>query len=409
MTETERLPLDGVRVADFGWVINAPQTTLWLAAMGAEVIKVESRVYPDIMRVMPTGGPADGIAGLERNATYHWLNYGKKACTINLATERGRELAHELIRQSDLVVESYKAADISKFKLDWETVHSLNPQAVLLSISLVGRTGPTRGWVGWGPMANGFNGFVHASGWPGGPPRQISVGWPDFQVGNVLGFLALAALWRARRTGEGEWIESGMSEVVASMLPEWFIDYSMNQRDNGRIGNDDDVAAPHGTYPCTGADEWIAIAVTDDAEWRGLCRTLGEPEWCQSPGYGSQLGRWRNRKALDTDVASATVSREKYELFHSLQSYGVPAAPVVKVPEFVTEPQLVARNYFWEMNHPEVGRRQVAGIPVQMSRVGAYRYTTPPVLGQDNAYVYSEILGLSDSEIADLQDARVLF
>ncbi len=407
---TQRLPLEGVRVADFGWIINAPQTTLWLAALGAEVIRVESRVYPDTMRVLPSGGPADGITGLERNATYNWLNYSKKSISLNLGTQEGVELAHRLIAKSDIVVEAFKGPDIEKFRLTWDEVRRTNPAAVLLSVSLLGRTGPTKDWVGWGPMALGTIGFSHASGHPAGRPnRQVGGTWPDYSVANVLGFLTLSALRQARKTGEGQWIDAGMSDAVAGTIPEWYIEYAMNGRDLGRVGNEHPSMAPHGTYPCKGDDCWIAIAVQDDSQWTGLREVLGLPDWATDERFADQYARWAHRDDLDRLVAQTTQTMDRDKLFHNLQAAGVPAAPVLALSEWVKDPHLAARGYFWEMEHPEIGRRTMPGIPATFSEVEAFRYEAPPMLGQHTREVLREVLGVTEPELDRMERERILY
>jgi benzylsuccinate CoA-transferase BbsF subunit len=405
-----RLPLEGVRVTDFGWIINGPQTTLWLAALGAEVIKVESRVYPDTMRNVPAGGPADGVTGLERNATYNWLNYSKKSVSLNLGTSEGVELAHRLIAKSDIVVEAFKGPDVEKFKLTWADVHETNPAAVLLSISLLGRTGPTRDWVGWGPMALGIIGFSHASGHrTGRPNRQVGGTWPDYSVANVLGFLALSALRQARKTGEGQWIDAGMSDAVAGTIPEWYIEYAMNGRDLGRVGNEHLAMAPHGTYPCEGDDRWIAITVEDDAQWEGLLEVLGRPDWGSDPRFRDQYGRWSHRDDLDGLLAQATRALDSEKLFHRLQAAGVPAGPVLKLSDWVQDPHLAARGYFWQMDHPEIGRRTMPGIPAAFSEAGPFRYEPPPLLGQHTREVLHDLLGVSEPELDRMEREKVLY
>ena len=161
-----RLPLEGIRVADFSWIINGPQIAQWLATMGAEVIKIESQVYIDIGRINPSG-MADRIAGPNRNGYYHALNYGKKAITLNLATDRGRALADDIIRKSDFVLECFPTPAANKLGITYERVRAVKPDIVMISVSLLGKTGlEPSSWVGWGPMACCFVGMFDAQGYP---------------------------------------------------------------------------------------------------------------------------------------------------------------------------------------------------------------------------------------------------
>ena len=194
-----RLPLDGIRVADFSWIINGPQIAQWLATMGAEVIKIESQVYIDIGRVNPAG-MADRIAGPNRNGFYHALNYGKKAITLNLATEKGRDLADDIIRKSDLVLECFPSPAEKKLGITYDRVRAVKPDIVMISVSLLGKTGlEPASWVGWGPMACCFVGMFDAQGYPdpsnpNPPPRQTGGTWPDYAIASAVTFHVLAAL-----------------------------------------------------------------------------------------------------------------------------------------------------------------------------------------------------------------------
>ena len=183
-----RLPLEGIRVADFSWIINGPQIAQWLATMGAEVIKIESQVYIDIGRINPSG-MADRIAGPNRNGYYHALNYGKKAITLNLATDKGRALADDIIRKSDLVLECFPTPAANKLGITYERVRAVKPDIIMVSVSLLGKTGlEPASWVGWGPMACCFVGMFDAQGYPGGPPppdRRHLARLRDRQRGDV--------------------------------------------------------------------------------------------------------------------------------------------------------------------------------------------------------------------------------
>ena len=298
-----RLPLEGIRVTDFSWIINGPQIGLWLAAMGAEVIKIESQVYLDFLRLNPAFMAA-GLAGVNNNGCYHTLNYGKKSINLNIKTPRGKELAYELVKQSDFVLECYPPPLSRRLGLSYEELRAVKRDIIVISVSLLGKTGTEPAdWVGWGPMACSFIGTFDAQGYPGGAPRHTGGTWPDYAIGTAVVFHLLAALRHRNRTGEGQWLDASMGETVIGETPEWYMDYFMNGRDRRQWANRDDVMAPHNTYPCAGDDKWIAIAVGNDAEWRALCEVMGNPAWAGETKFADQFARWQNSDALDAHLS----------------------------------------------------------------------------------------------------------
>jgi benzylsuccinate CoA-transferase BbsF subunit len=404
-----RLPLEGIRVADFSWIINGPQIAQWLATMGAEVIKIESQVYIDIGRTNPAG-MADRKAGINRSGFYHHLNYGKKAINLNLSAAKGRALAYEIIKKSDFVLECFPTPTGEKLGLSWPEIQKLKRDIIMISVSLLGKTGadPSR-WVGWGPMACCFVGMFDAQGYPGGPPRQTGGTWPDYAIASAVVFHALAALRHRNRTGEGQWIDASMGETVIGQMNEWFMDYFMNGRDRRQQGNADDLMAPHNTYKCGGDDKWIAIAVGNDTEWHALCRVMGHPAWANDSKFADQFGRWQHRDEIDAHLREWTRGHDHRELAATLQDAGVPAGPVLDSVEIHEDRHLWEWGYWWKMNHHEVGERIMPGMPVKMSNVPELNYSYPPDLGQHNREIFNGLLGLSDGEIAALIEEKVIY
>lgn len=403
------LPLEGIRVADFSWIINGPQIAQWLATMGAEVIKIESQVYIDIGRTNPAG-MADRTSGPNRNGFYHALNYGKKAVTLNLASDKGRKLADEIIRRSDVVLECFPAPAAKKLGITYDRVRAVKPDIIMISVSLLGKTGlePAQ-WVGWGPIACCFVGMFDAQGYPGGPPRQTGGTWPDYAIASAVTFHVLAALHHHKRTGEGQWIDASMGETVIGQMPEWYLDYFINGRDRRQRGNRDDVMAPHNTYPCAGDDKWIAIAVRIEAEWQALCRVMEYPEWTRDAKFADQYSRWRHSDELDAHLAKWTRNHQHIALAHQLQRSGVAAGPVLDSVELHADPHLWEWGFFRKIDHPEVGERILPNMPVRMSNVPGLNYSMPPDLGQHNREVFGRLLGLSDAEIKSLIEQKVIY
>ena len=403
------LPLEGIRVTDFSWIINGPQIGQWLATMGAEIIKVESRVYLDFCRLNPAM-MADGRFSVNSNGAYHSLNYGKKSINLNVKTPRGRELVYELIKRSDFVLECYPGPLARRLGLGYEELRAVKRDIIVISVSLLGKTGgEPADWVGWGPMACSFVGTFDAQGYPGGPPRHTGGTWPDYAIGTAVVFHALAALRHRNRTGEGQWIDASMGETVIGETPEWYMDYFINGRDRRQWANRDDVMAPHNTYPCKGEDKWIAIAVANDDEWRALCKVMGDPPWARETKFGGQQSRWQNRDEIDLHIRRWTANHEHIELAERLQHAGVPAGPVLDSVEIHQDRHLWEWGYWWEIEHREAGKRVLPGIPAKLSNVPKLNFSLPPDLGQHNFEVFNGILGLSREEIESLMEQKVIY
>ncbi|MCS6924663.1 MAG: CoA transferase [Candidatus Binatia bacterium] len=403
-----QLPLTGVRVADFGWILAVPHGTAWLGVMGAEVIKIESAQRPDLIRLIghPPGKPID----LDGSPYFNTLNFGKKSITLNLNHPKGVALAKELVRHCDVVTENFTVGNMKKWGLGYDDLCRIKPDLIMLSGTPLGQSGPESQCVGWGPHTQAYAGMCHLTGYPGGAPSGLGGTWPDFMIGVVMAFAIMSALHYRRRTGKGQYIDLAMAEVVMSMLPEAFADFNMNGRDRGRRGNRDDWMVPHNVYRCAGNDQWAAIAVNSEEEWRALCQTLGHPEWLTDPRFVDRQQRKANEEVLDTLIEAWTSQRSPLEVMHTLQAAGVAATPVYNTEGLCNDPQFQHRRYTLLIDHPVSGTVLAAGIPGLYSALPqeALQYTPAPRLGQHNDEIFGGLLGLSSAEIARLKEERVI-
>jgi crotonobetainyl-CoA:carnitine CoA-transferase CaiB-like acyl-CoA transferase len=402
------LPLAGVRVLDFGWILSVPHCTAWLGTLGAEVIRVESLTRLDLGRAGITGC-ADGIPGPNRSASFNGLNYSKQSITLNLASPEGLALARDLVKVSDVVTENFATDVMDRLGLGYEALRAIKPDIIMLSGSTLGTSGPERDATGWGPNVCAYAGLPWISGYPDGPPVDLGGIWPDYMIGTAMVYAVLSALHHQRRTGEGQRIEVAMGEVVTTMIPEAVLDYTLNGRLRPRPGNRDAAMAPHGVYPCRGEDAWVAIAVATDAEWQALCRVIGCPGLADDPRLATTAGRQEHHDTIDHRIADWTRSRSPYEVMHTLQAAGIAAGPVLSVPDLMADPHLQARGFVVEMDHPEVGRRTVAGLPAKFSAMPELPYTPAPCLGEHNAAVFDGLLDLGRDELSRLQAGKVIY
>ena len=271
---TGRLPLNGLRVVDFGHIVAMPFASQWLAFMGAQVICIESRQRP-VNRMRPPY--ADGNPGVNRSGAFNLLNMSKLSLTVNLREEAGRQIVQDLVRQSDVVTENFSTGTMEKLGLGYRELVRLRPDLVMLSVSAAGRTGPMKDFVGFHAAVLMLSGMASITGYSGGHPRGLGSYFPDPLSGMYGVYALLLALYHRRKTGEGGYIDVAMTEAMMSIMPEPIIDYTMNSQQPERAGNMDRIRAPHGVYPCEGVDAWVAISVGSEAEWRALCRGYPAP------------------------------------------------------------------------------------------------------------------------------------
>lgn len=401
-------PLQGIRILDFGWILSIPHCTAWLGTLGAEVIRVESLARIDPVRAA-LGGGADGIHGVNRASPFNGLNFGKQSITLNMATSDGQGLAKELVKTCDVVCENYATGVMERLGLGYEALRAVKPDIILMSGSTLGTTGPERDSTGWGPNVSAYAGLPFISGYVDGPPADLGGTWPDYGIGVMMVFALLSAVHHQRRTGQGQHVEIAMGEAVTAMIPEAVLEYTLNGRETPRQGNRDPRAAPHDVYPCAGEDRWVAIAVTDDAEWRALCRAIGRPELAHDSRFAGTAARLCHRDELDDLVGAWTRWHTPHAVMETLQAAGVAAGPVMNILDLMDDPHLQERGFVVAMEHPEVGRRTVAGLPAHFGAMAELTYTAAPCLGAHNDDVFGGLLDLDGATIQRLHDTQVIY
>lgn len=390
-----RAALERLRVADFTIHAAGPFCTLLLAELGAEVIKIESSARLDIVR---RPHPVYGRTEVSR---FEMVNAGKRSVTLNLKTAKGVELAKRLVALSDVVVENFRPGVMERLGLAYPVLRELRSDLIMLSISTSGQTGPEREIAGYAPMFAALGGLGALTGYPDGPPVELRHAM-DHANGLVGAFAVLVALTHRRRTGRGQYIDLAMREVASSLIGEVLLTQAMNGEAPGRMGNRDPVMVPHGVYPCKGEDRWVAIAVGSDAEWRALCRALGDPEWARDPRLSDAVGRRAREDEIDARLAEWCRERTPDEVMWRLQRAGVAATPSMSAEDLLRDPHLRERQAFPELVDLRHGRRQVIGPPWRFSSTPAAVRKWSPDLGEDNRYVLSDLLGLTRAEIEAL-------
>ena len=402
---TRALPLEGVKVLEFTWVIAGPWGTRYLADYGATVIKVESTRRVDTLRTISPF--MDHVPGPERSAAYATVNAGKLGITLDLIDPKGQAVALKLAAWADVVTESFAPGAMSKFGFDYESLCKVNPNVIMLSSCLNGQTGPQRDLAGFGTMGQQLAGFGGLAGWPDRGPAGAPGAYTDYIAPKYTAAVILAALDHRRRTGQGQYIDFSQGEASTNFLCSALLDYTVNGNVLGRRGNASPDFAPHGVYPAQGDDRWVAIVSTSDVQWQGLCRAIGAL-LSDDARFATLASRIEHRDAVDAAMGAWTATRDVDEIEQLLQAEGVPVHRATTSTDAFADPQLQARDHIVTVEHAELGRVPIENSRMRFSATPA-RVTAPgPTFGQHNQQVLTEILGLSDDEFVELLAEGVL-
>jgi benzylsuccinate CoA-transferase BbsF subunit len=407
----KKMALEGLTVVDFGQAWAGPHFGRTLGDMGARVIKIESQKRMDMVRGLPPW-PTGAVPGPNNSGYYNWLNRNKLGVTLDLTTTRGSEIAKEIIKISDVLVENYSRGVMDNFGLDYESVKKVNPEIIYVALTAFGTDGPFKNYVMFGRPQIYISGLAHISGYPENPPHPIGISWGDPVGGHHAMFATLSALYYRKKTGKGQFIDLSQWEGMIGISPENVMDYTLNNRVRSRQGNRHEFMAPHNSYKCAGGDlKWITIAVATDEEWESLKKVMGNPKWAEDNKFGDSLSRWENHEELDRNLEEWTKNFTQYDLTQMLQNEGVAAFPTLSNRGMVEDPHLNERGFFIEIEHPypEMKGKKYDGMLWKMSKTpGTIRHRAPFV-GEHNNYVLKELLGMSQEEIDKLTEEKILF
>jgi crotonobetainyl-CoA:carnitine CoA-transferase CaiB-like acyl-CoA transferase len=397
------LPLSGIRIVDFTAFWAGPFATQVLAALGADVIKIEGVRRPDGMR-FAGGRPPGTDQWWEWGPVFQCSNTNKRAISLELGTSQGRTSTLELIAHADLVIENFSPRVMANFHLEWDVVHATNPTATMIRMPAFGLDGPWRDRVGFAQTMEQASGMAWMTGPADGPP-VIPRGACDPLAGLHAAFAAIAALSIRDRTGTGVHVESTMVEAALNVAAEGVLEYSRNGVELRRDGNRGPGASPQGVYRCAGDDQWVAIAVLSDEAWPALANLIGPSELVADATLHDEAGRRRQADELDKLIADWTSQRSVADAVTRLREHGIGAAPVVPASELLDDEHLAARG-FWELvDHPVAGSFKTTGLPFTFaSRPRRWISTPAPLYGQHTREVLTDVLGKSPEDIAALEE-----
>ncbi|RMD82900.1 MAG: CoA transferase, partial [Candidatus Dadabacteria bacterium] len=327
-----------------------------------------------------------------------------------LSKPKARELALEIVARSDVVVENFGPGVMEKLGLGYEQLRKARPDLVMLSMPAAGLTGPLKAIRTYGLSVTSITGLDSITGYAGGPPIPVENAFADPLNGILGAFAVLVALRHRDRTGQGQHIDYSQQEAVMQLVGPAFMDYVLNGRVAGPLGNRHPLgrAAPHGVFPCAGEDRWISIAVFTDGEWRALVAEMGSPAWATDSELSTLTGRLKAIDTIHEKLAEWTRQFDHRELAVRLQRAGVAAAPVLCIADLLEDPHYRERGTFIEVTHPLGFRETIYGAYVKMSR--SVPHVEPgPVLGRDNDHVFLELLGMPEDEYRRLIDEQVIY
>jgi crotonobetainyl-CoA:carnitine CoA-transferase CaiB-like acyl-CoA transferase len=404
---SDALPLAGIRVADFTAFWAGPVATQVLASLGADVIKVEGVRRPDGMR-FAGGRPPTWEQWWEWGPVFLCSNTNKRGISIELSEPRGRALALDLIARSDLVVENFSPRVMANFDLEWEAVNAANPRAIMVRMPAFGLDGPWRDRVGFAQTMEQATGMAWMTGHLDGPPI-IPRGVCDPVAGLHAAFAAIAALVVRDRTGAGMQIESAMVESALNIAAEMVLEHSQNGIELHRAGNRGPGVSPQGVYRCSGDDDWVALALLDDAAWPTLAALIGRPELGRDPALTTQAGRRSQADQIDKLISDWTAQRIVADAVRTFREQGVAASAVVAPPALLNDEHLLARGFWETVEHPVVGSYRCTGMPFTfIGRPRRWVRTPPPLYSQHTREVLTDRLGLTDDDLADLRAAGAI-
>lgn len=409
--------LSSYRICDFTGQLAGAGATKWLASFGAEVIRIEDPVRQgrwDILRGIEPF--VDERRGVDMGGGFNNHNTDKYGITLNLRTERARQILRELIAVSDAVTENFAAGVLAAWGFDYEAMKAIRPDIVYVSNCGFGHSGPYQRFKTWGPIVQAVSGLTFTSALPGEPPAGWGYSYMDHTGGYYMAMAVMLALIHRRRTGEGQWVDLACTESALTLHGPALLDWTVNGRPTRQPVQPSSnrsawpPMAPHGIYPCRGDDQWIAIACRSDADWRALGSVAGTgADWCRALDWAELAARLADQDRLDAQVAAWTAGQDKFELAAALLQAGVPAAAVQTPQERIDQDSSTGDFGLWPtVTHTKMGRVRVDGQPVHFSETDWRMERGGPCLGEHTEEVLTGVLGMSVDEVASLREEGVI-
>ncbi|MCK9517965.1 MAG: CoA transferase [Dehalococcoidia bacterium] len=399
----KRLPLEGIRIADLSMMWAGPYATRILAEMGAEVLKIESpSAWDNVRTLIPQPDAPEPW-----NSSYYFNDYNrdKKSVTLDLAQEAGRDIFLRLVEHCDVVIENYRADVMEKLGLTYEVLRERKPDLVMVSMAGFGKTGDERDHVGFGPIIEQMAGMASLAGYgDDGIPYKTGISYGDPIAGIAAVGAIVLGLIKRRKTGEGTFVDLAQRETMAALIGEAFVAASLRGEEPVHRGNRSPRYAPQGVYRTQGQDQWIAISVRTDEEWRALTGVIGASELAPL----TYEERQAKHDDLDARLEAWTSAQDPQVAMERLQAAGVPAGRVLDTKEIHDDPHLAARGFWVRLPHPKMRPwRQPRGA-WRLAEANPQLQRHAPLFGEHTREVLAELLGIAEAEFDALEAANVI-
>ena len=388
---------EGLKVVDLTSALNGPFATMFLADYGAEVIKVEP-LGGDQCRAW---GPFEKNSG--ESAFFAAYNRNKKSVTLNLKTEKGREMLYELVKDADVLAENYKGGVTKKLGIDYDTIKKINPNIIYASSSGFGQYGPIAHRPCYDVVAQAMGGILNLTGFPDQDPVKVGPSVGDHVAGIYLAVGIMMALYHREKTGEGQHVDVAMMDVIFSILENANVNYTVGGEIPERNGNIDPSIAPFDAFKCK--DGFVALGVGNDRLFERFSKAIGHPEFLEDERFKTNDLRQQNYKsALRDPIEEWCMKYTKKEIENIMDEVAIPCGPVMNIKEIIEHPQIQAREMVVTMDHPTAGKMDIPGCTIKMSATPGAVETPSPILGQDNR----EVFGLTEEEEKQLIEEGVI-
>lgn len=381
--------LRDLRILDFTWVLAGPLATRILADFGSEVIKVQSRRISQ--------GIEDNL-----NGYFNTWNRNKRSITLDMHYAEARKIFLRLVKMSDVVVDNFSPRVMSNWGLSYEELKKVNPKIIMVSISGFGHTGPLKDFVAFAPTLQAYAGLTDLTSFKRNNPLGLGFPYADIVAALYTTLMILISLEAREKTGRGEYIDLSEFEALCTTIGPTLLDLAVNQKELLPRGNKADYipAAPYGVYKCLGVDRWCVIAVFHEKEWVSFCNVLGNPAWVTDERFSTLNSRQKHAAELDEGIEKWTRQFPPEQAAELLQKAGVPAGVVQNAEDLAKDPQLHARGFFVNVEHPILGRTISDRVPWKCPENFASSWRPAPGLGDDNDYVFRQLLGMEEKELS---------
>jgi crotonobetainyl-CoA:carnitine CoA-transferase CaiB-like acyl-CoA transferase len=411
MQKSTKGALSHIRVLDLSRVLAGPWAGQTLGDLGADVIKVERPGTGDDTRLWGPPYLKDSQGQVTSDSAYYLCtNRNKKSITVDFTRPEGRVLVRELAKTCDVVIENFKTGSLAQYGLDYVSLKAINPRIVYCSITGFGQTGPYAHRAGYDFLIQGMGGLMSITGRPDGEegagPVKVGVAMTDIMTGLYASTSILAALSARELSGVGQYIDLALLDVQVACLANQSMNYLYSGNSPKRMGNAHPNTVPYQDFPT--ADGHMILAIGNDGQFAKFCAAAERAQWAQDPRFRTNSARVTHRSQLIPLMREVTLKRTTTDWIALLENEGVPCGPINTIADVFSDPHVQARGMRIEMSHPVAGEIPLVASPIRLSDTPVQYRTAPPQLGQDTRQVLSEVLGLSQGAIDDLEKHGVL-